>query len=85
MRSTICARGRQQQSSVQGYDRRQEAEAATSVDAARKQIERPPIVYTSLYPPEPVYEALCKIAFEERLKIRDVVLGDRSGILCRAW
>ena len=41
--------------------------------AARKQTE-PPIVHTSLYLPEPVYEALRKIAFEERLKIHDVVL-----------
>jgi hypothetical protein len=59
---------------VQGYDRRQEAEAATSVGAARKQTERPSIVHTSLYLPELVYEALRKIAFEERLKIHDVVL-----------
>jgi len=29
---------------------------------------------TSLYLPEPVYEALRKIAFEKRLKIHDVVL-----------
>jgi hypothetical protein len=42
--------------------------------AARKQTERPSIVHTSLYLPEPVYEALRKIAFEERLKIHDVVL-----------
>jgi hypothetical protein len=41
---------------------------------ARKQIERPSIVHTSLYLPEPVYEALRKIAFEERLKIHDVLL-----------
>jgi hypothetical protein len=32
------------------------------------------IVHSSLYLPEPVYEALRKIAFEERLKIHDVVL-----------
>jgi hypothetical protein len=32
------------------------------------------IVHTSLYLPEPVYEALRKIAFEDRLKIHDVVL-----------
>jgi hypothetical protein len=31
-------------------------------------------VHSSLYLPEPVYEALRKIAFEERLKIHDVVL-----------
>jgi len=42
--------------------------------ATRKQTERPSIVHTSLYLPEPVYEALRKIAFEERLKIHDVVL-----------
>jgi hypothetical protein len=43
-------------------------------DAARKQTERPSIVPMSLYLPEPVYEAVRKIAFEERLKIHDVVL-----------
>jgi hypothetical protein len=42
--------------------------------AARKPTERPSIVHTSLYLPEPVYEALRKIAFEERIKIHDVVL-----------
>jgi len=42
--------------------------------AARKQTGRPSIVHTSVYLPEPVYEALRKIAFEERLKIHDVVL-----------
>jgi hypothetical protein len=42
--------------------------------AARKPTERPPIVHSSLYLPEPVYEALRKIAFQERLKIHDVVL-----------
>jgi hypothetical protein len=40
----------------------------------QKQTERPSIVHTSLYLPEPVYEALRKIAFEERVKIHDVVL-----------
>jgi hypothetical protein len=47
---------------------------ASATGAARKQAERPTIVHTSLYLPEPVYEALRKIAFEERLKIHDVVL-----------
>ena len=46
--------------------------AGTSAD--RKQAKRPSIVHTSLYLPEPVYEALRKIAFDERLKIHDVVL-----------
>jgi hypothetical protein len=39
-----------------------------------KKVQRPSIVHSSLYLPEPVYEALRKIAFEERLKIHDVVL-----------
>jgi hypothetical protein len=42
--------------------------------AARKRTERPSIAHTILYLPEPVYEALRKIAFEKRLKIHDVVL-----------
>jgi hypothetical protein len=45
-----------------------------SPGADRKLAERSSIVHTSLYLPEPVYEALRKIAFEERLKIHDVVL-----------
>ncbi len=47
---------------------------ATPGDAGAARPERRPIVHSSLYLPEPVYEALRKIAFEERLKIHDVVL-----------
>jgi hypothetical protein len=39
-----------------------------------KRAERPFLVHSSLYLPEPVYEALRKIAFEERIKIHGVVL-----------
>ena len=42
--------------------------------AVRSRPERPSIVHSSLYLPQPVYEALRKIAFDERLKIHDVVL-----------
>jgi hypothetical protein len=42
--------------------------------AVPRQTERPSVVHSSLYLPEPVYEALRKIAFEERLKIHDIVL-----------
>jgi hypothetical protein len=49
--------------------------------AARKQTERPAIVHTSIYLPEPVYEALRKIAFEERVKIHDLVLEGISVAL----
>jgi hypothetical protein len=45
-----------------------------ATSAARTPTERSSIVYSSLHLPEPVYEALRKIAFEERLKIHDVVL-----------
>ena len=47
---------------------------AGATGAARRQPARPSIVHSSLYLPEPVYEALRKIAFDERLKIHDVVL-----------
>jgi hypothetical protein len=46
----------------------------SATGAARTRAERPSIVHSSLYLPEPVYETLRKIAFEERLKIHDVVL-----------
>ena len=44
------------------------------IDAGAGRTSVGAIVHTSLYLPEPVYEALRKIAFEERLKIHDVVL-----------
>jgi hypothetical protein len=36
--------------------------------------QRPDIVHSSVYLPEPVYEALREAAFEERCKIHDLVL-----------
>jgi hypothetical protein len=42
--------------------------------APRKQPEPPAIVHSSIYLPEAVYEALRKIAFDERVKIHDLVL-----------
>jgi hypothetical protein len=57
-----------------GRSARPSPRLAGATGAARKQTERPSIVHTSLYLPEPAYEALRKIAFEERLKIHDVVL-----------
>ncbi len=35
---------------------------------------RPGIIHTSLYLPEAVYEGLRRAAFEERVKIHDIVL-----------
>ena len=49
----------------------------------RRQPERPSIVHSSLYLPEPVYEALRKIAFDERVKIHDLVLEGIDAALRR--
>jgi hypothetical protein len=57
-----------------GHSARPTPRHAGVTGPARKDAKRPSIVHTSLYLPEPVYEALRKIAFEERLKIHDVVL-----------
>jgi hypothetical protein len=56
---------------------------ADATDAGHKPTELPSIVHTSLYLPEPVYEALRKIAFEERVKIHDVVLEGIDAALKR--
>ena len=44
--------------------------------ASREPAERPrpDVVHSSLYLPEPVYEALREAAFHERRKIHDVVM-----------
>jgi hypothetical protein len=54
-----------------------------AISAPRTQRERPSIVHSSIYLPEPVYEALRKIAFEERLKIHDLVLEGIDAALRR--
>jgi hypothetical protein len=51
--------------------------------AARTATEKPPIVHSNLYLPEPVYEALRKIAFDERVKIHDIVLEGIDAALRR--
>jgi hypothetical protein len=45
--------------------------------------QRRAIVHSSLYLPEPVYEALRKIAFEERTKIHDLVIEGIDTVLRR--
>jgi hypothetical protein len=54
-----------------------------ATSAARTPTERSSIVQSSLYLAEPVYEALRKIAFEEPLKIHDVVLEGIDAALRR--
>ena len=55
---------------------------AAASGAPGKQTERPSIVHSSLYQ-EPVYEALRKIAFDERLKMHDIVLEGIDAMLRR--
>lgn len=43
--------------------------------------QRPAIVHSSLYLPEHVYEALRKIAFEERVKIHDLAMEGIDAVL----
>ena len=54
-----------------------------ATSAARTPAERPAVVHSSIYLPEAVYEALRKIAFDERLKIHDIVLEGIDAILRR--
>jgi hypothetical protein len=51
-----------------------------AIGAART---HPSVVRSSLYLPQPVYEALRQIAFDERLKIHDVVLEGIDAALRR--
>ena len=41
---------------------------------AAGRMPRPDVVHSSLYLPEPVYEALRETAFRERCKIHDIVM-----------
>jgi hypothetical protein len=50
---------------------------------ARTRTARPSVVHSSVYLPEAVYEALRKIAFEERVKIHDLVLEGIDAALRR--
>jgi hypothetical protein len=41
------------------------------------------VIHSSLYLPEGVYEALRKVAFDERVKIHDLVMKGVDGVLRR--
>ncbi len=56
---------------------------ASAPRAAAIEERKPAIVHSSLYLPEPVYEALRQIAFEERVKIHDVVMEGIDAALRR--
>jgi hypothetical protein len=51
--------------------------------AAPEPPRRPAVIHSSLYLPEPVYEALRRIAFEERVKIHDLAMEGIDGVLRR--
>jgi hypothetical protein len=42
---------------------------------------RPDVVHSSLYMPEPVYEALRETAFHERRKIHDLIMEGIDAVL----
>jgi hypothetical protein len=66
-----------------GETQRDTPRHAGATGAVRSRPERPSVIHSSLYLPEPVYEALRKIAFDERLKINDVVLEGIDAALRR--
>jgi hypothetical protein len=45
--------------------------------------EPPAIVHSSLYLPAPVYEVLRKVAFDERVKIHDLIMEGVETVLRR--
>jgi hypothetical protein len=47
----------------------------------RDLLQRRAIVHSSLYLSEPVYEALRKIAFDERIKIHDLAMEGIDAVL----
>jgi hypothetical protein len=47
----------------------------------RKPTGRPRVVHSSLYMPEPVYEALRETAFHERCKIHDLIVEGIDAVL----
>jgi hypothetical protein len=51
--------------------------------ASRKATGSPITVHTSLYLPGPVYETLRKIAYDERVKIHDLVIEGIDAALRR--
>jgi hypothetical protein len=50
-------------------------------DAPAEPPQRRAVVHSSLYLPEPIYEALRKIAFEERVKIHDLAMEGMDAVL----
>ena len=53
---------------------------------AAGRMPRPDVVHSSLYLPEPVYEALRETAFRERCKIHDIVMeGIRAALKKRGY
>jgi hypothetical protein len=51
--------------------------------ASRTAVETLPTVHTSLYLPAPVHDAMRKIAYDERIKIHDLVIEGIDAALKR--
>jgi hypothetical protein len=65
-------------------DRQRGSRSPAHASAGLKTGKEPPaIVRSSIYLPAPVYEALRKVAFEERLKIHDLVMEGIEAALRR--
>jgi hypothetical protein len=82
----VCAGASADREALKSHGKTQHSnylERSDATSAVRKQTERPSIVHSSRYLPEPVCEALRRIAFEERLKIHDVVLEGIDAALRR--
>jgi hypothetical protein len=65
-------------------DRQRASRSAARASAGLKTDREPPaIVHSSIYLPGAVYEALRKVAFDERLKIHDLVMEGIEAALRR--
>ena len=65
-----------------GHGETQHPGRAGATGEAPIENRRPDIVHSSLYLPRSVYEALRKIAYDERVKIHDLVM---EGIGAALW
>jgi hypothetical protein len=54
--------------------RRSSQTAANELEKPAKRRPRPGIVHTSIYLPDAIHEALRQVAFDERLKIHDLIM-----------
>lgn len=61
--------------------KRNTSKSRRHLQAQPRASERPAVIHSSLYLPEGVYEALRKVAFDERVKIHDLVMEGINAVL----